>query len=44
MLEVDLGVPDMDVAQIDGQMVQESLHVGTLPIPGGEAVNGERVA
>ena len=34
----------MDVAQIDRQVMQESLHVGTLLIPGGETVNGERMS
>ena len=34
----------MDVAEIDRQVMQEPLHVGTLLIPGGETVNGERMA
>ena len=34
----------MDVAEIDRQVMQESLYVGTLLIPGGETVNGERMA
>src|SRR5581483_998923 len=33
----------MNMAQVDGQRMKQSLHVGALPIPGGEAVNGERV-
>jgi len=31
----------MDMAQINRQVVEESLHVGTLLIPGRETVNGE---
>src|SRR5271163_2548081 len=34
-------MPDMDMAQVDGQMLEESLDVGALPIPGRQAVNGE---
>ena len=32
--QVDLGMPDMHMAQIDGQMLEESLHVGALLVPG----------
>jgi hypothetical protein len=39
--QVHLRVSWTDVAQIDRQLVQESLHVGTLLIPGGETMNGE---
>ena len=41
--QVHLRVPQMDVAQIDRQVMQEPLYVGTLLIPGGETVNGERM-
>ena len=34
----------MDVAEIHRQVIQKSLHVGTLLIPGDETVNGERMA
>jgi hypothetical protein len=41
--QVHLRVPQLAVAQIDRQLVQESLDVGTLLIPRGEAMNGERM-
>lgn len=34
----------MDVTEIDRQVMQKPLHIGTLLIPGGETVNGKRVA
>src|SRR6516225_2765505 len=34
----------MAVAQINREVMQESLHVGTLPIPGGNTVDSKRVA
>src|SRR3990172_10321795 len=42
--QIHLCGPQTAVAQIDRQLVQEPLHVGTLLIPGGETVNGEGVA
>jgi hypothetical protein len=42
--QVHLRVPQTAVAQIDRQLVEESLYVGPLLIPGGETVNSERMA
>jgi hypothetical protein len=42
--QVHLRVPQMAVAQIDREVMQKPLHIGTLLIPSGEAVDGKRVA
>ena len=42
--QVHLRMLQLDVTQIDRQVMQEPLYVGTLLIPGGETVNGERMA
>jgi len=41
--QVHLRVPQVDVTEVNRQMMQEPLYVGTLLIPGGETVNGERM-
>jgi hypothetical protein len=41
--QVHLRGLQMNVTEIDRQVMQESLYVGTLLIPGGETVNGEGV-
>jgi hypothetical protein len=41
--QVHLRVTQVDVAQIDRQGVEESLHVDALLVPGSKAVNGERM-
>ena len=38
--QVDLRMPQLDVAQIDRQVMQEPLHVGTLLIPVRKVRNG----
>ena len=40
-VEIDLGMPDMNVTQRHRQMLQEALYIGILPIPGRQAVNGK---
>jgi len=42
--QVHLRVPQVDVTEVNRQMRQEPLYVGTLLIPGGETMNGERMA
>jgi hypothetical protein len=39
--QVDLGVPDVNMPQVDGQMLEQSLYVGALLVSGRQAVNGE---
>jgi hypothetical protein len=41
--QVHLRMPQMDMAEVDRQVMQKPLHVGTLLVPGGETVNCERV-
>jgi hypothetical protein len=41
--EVHLRMLQLDMPQIGRQVMQQSLHVGTLLIPGDETVNGERM-
>jgi hypothetical protein len=41
--QIHLRVPQVDVTEVNRQVMQEPLYVGTLPIPGGETVNGERM-
>jgi len=42
--QVHLRVPQMDMAQVNRQWMQESLHVGALLIPRRETVNREGMA
>jgi hypothetical protein len=41
--EIHLRVPEMDVAEVDRQMMNQPLYIRALPIPGRETVNRERV-
>lgn len=43
-LKVDFGAGDRAVPQIGGEQWEFRRKVGTLPIPGQEAMHGERVA
>ena len=43
MLRYTCVCPQMDVAEVDRQVMQEPLYVGALLVPGDETVNGERV-
>ena len=42
--EVDLGSSKLDMSQVDGQMMHESLHVCPLTIPGNEPMDGKGMA